>query len=417
MKPMVRFVGNMHGNEAVGREVLLHLSRHLLQGYEVDERIRKIIDETDISILPSLNPDGYDQATRGSCSGTGKSAGNYNDGDIDLNKDFPTWVDYQTFLEDEDFNPFDGDRQPETLSMMEWSVSPFVLSANLHDGAVLVTYPFDHYRGEGNREPHLTPDNDIFHHLAETYASNHVTMVNGTKCYRRAKNGFANGAQWHSQNTGGAFQGSLKDFSYLFTSNLELSLELTCCKYPTSFFLLREWENNKKSLLTYMEQVQMGIKGLVSLEGNRPQSGADIIIWNPDGKRRAKNVATSDNGEFWKILLPGRNGNNTYKIQARWEDCGRGGSGRIYESLQHKVIVSYKNPLKIKQLRMRNVGFCGVKEFDGQQVIEELLFRGRSPKKTVQAAVTTNYKEDNKKVEEFQEESLEDDLYDVFYDL
>ena len=34
MKPMVRFVGNMHGNEAVGREVLLHLSRHLLQGYE-----------------------------------------------------------------------------------------------------------------------------------------------------------------------------------------------------------------------------------------------------------------------------------------------------------------------------------------------------------------------------------------------
>ena len=35
MKPMVRFVGNMHGNEAVGREVLPHLSRHLLQGYDV----------------------------------------------------------------------------------------------------------------------------------------------------------------------------------------------------------------------------------------------------------------------------------------------------------------------------------------------------------------------------------------------
>ena len=35
MKPMVRFVGNMHGNEAVGREVFLHLSRHLLQGYDV----------------------------------------------------------------------------------------------------------------------------------------------------------------------------------------------------------------------------------------------------------------------------------------------------------------------------------------------------------------------------------------------
>merc|ERR1712025_1038702 len=125
--------------------------------------------------------------------------------------------------------------------------------------------------------------------------------------------------------------------------------------------------------------VQMGIKGIASLEGNRPQGGADIIIWNPDGKRRAKNVATSDNGEFWKLLLPGPNGNNTYKIQARYEHCGQGGSGRIYESLQHKVIISYKNPLKIQQLRMRSVGFCGVQELDSIQVIQELQSRSRIP--------------------------------------
>jgi hypothetical protein len=27
------------------------------------------------------------------------------------------------------------------------------------------------------------------------------------------------------------------------------------------FFLLREWENNKESLLTFLEQVHMGIQG------------------------------------------------------------------------------------------------------------------------------------------------------------
>ena len=261
----------------------------------------------------------------------------YNEGDKDLNQDFPTWTDYQRFVADENYDPFEGGRQPETLAMMEWSVSPFVLSANLHDGAVLVTYPYDHFKSGNPDAPHLTPDNDIFHHLAKTYTSNHRTMVNATQCYRRSKDGFANGALWYSQNTGSDLKGSLKDFSYLFSSNLELSLELTCCKYPTSYFLLREWENNKKSLLAYMEQVHMGIKGVVSLEGNRPQARADIIIWNPDGKRRAKNVATSDNGEFWKVLLPGPNGNNTYQIQARFEDCGRGGSGRIYASLRHKI--------------------------------------------------------------------------------
>ena len=76
-----------------------------------------------------------------------------------------------------------------------------------------------------------------------------------------------------------------------------------------------------------------------------------------------------------KIILPDPNGNNKYQIQARWKDCGWGSSGRIYESLQHKIIVSFQNPLKIKQLRMKNVGFCGVTELYGLQVIEELSFR------------------------------------------
>ena len=33
LKPMVRLVGNIHGNEVVGREILLHLARYLLEGY------------------------------------------------------------------------------------------------------------------------------------------------------------------------------------------------------------------------------------------------------------------------------------------------------------------------------------------------------------------------------------------------
>ena len=125
--------------------------------------------ETDISILPSLNPDGYEEASPGSCS---RTAGMLNARGKDLDQDFPTWLDYQRFIQDEDFDPFEGGRQAETLSMMEWSVSPFVISANLHDGAVVVTYPFDHNRGNASSKGHLTPDDDIFQHLAETYASN-----------------------------------------------------------------------------------------------------------------------------------------------------------------------------------------------------------------------------------------------------
>jgi hypothetical protein len=35
-------------------------------------------------------------------------------------------------------------REPETVAILDWTARhPFVLSADLHDGAVLITYPFD----------------------------------------------------------------------------------------------------------------------------------------------------------------------------------------------------------------------------------------------------------------------------------
>ena len=109
--------------------------------------------------------------------------------------------------------------------------------------------------------------------------------------------------------------GSLKDFSYIFSNNLDISLQLSCCKFPKSFFLVKEWENNKESLLSYLEQVHMGVKGLVSRDGDTLQSGAEVIVWNPDGSRRAKSVLTSQDGEYWRVLLPNVAGNNTFTVQ------------------------------------------------------------------------------------------------------
>merc|ERR1712227_641244 len=388
-QPMVRLVANIGGNEVVGREILLQLGQHLLMGYQLDERITKLIDTTDISILPSLNPDGYDRAQEGECSGSGKNSGSTNENDVDINDDFPTIKDWDRFNSDLTYDPFSGGRQAETLAVMNWSTQPFVISANLHDGAVLITYPFDHFQQGKRGAENVTPDNDIFHHLSTTYSTRHKTMSNGTSCYRRAKHddGVENGASWYSRNSRDEIVGSLKDFSYLFTNNMEISLELACCKFPKSYFLLQEWEKNKDSLLSYIEQVHMGIKGLVSLEGNSLHQGAEVIVWNPDGSRRGKNMLTSEFGEYWRVLLPGQNGNNTYAIQAKFEDCDNGGSGRIYESLKHRIIVSENRPLKLQDLRMRAVGYCGVEEITNTlDVLSDLeRFRGESQRQAAES--------------------------------
>jgi len=139
LKPMVRLSGNIHGNEAVGREIGLAFARHLILGYGVDSRLTQIVDTTDISVLPSINPDGFARAEEGKCSGTGWEAGAHNFGRKDINQDFPTAKDHKRFQTDYQFDPYE-DRQTETRALMKWFVDePWVLGASLHGGAVMVT--------------------------------------------------------------------------------------------------------------------------------------------------------------------------------------------------------------------------------------------------------------------------------------
>ena len=77
LKPMVKYIGNIHGNEAVGKELLIQFAKYLLETYSSSSHsssanaaaIRKLIETTDIHILPSMNPDGYEQSLKKDCNG------------------------------------------------------------------------------------------------------------------------------------------------------------------------------------------------------------------------------------------------------------------------------------------------------------------------------------------------------------
>ena len=131
LKPNVKYVANMHGNEAVGRELLLHLSQHLLLNYGTDPYITYLLDNTRIHIMPSMNPDGFEESQEGECQG---SKGRYNARGFDLNRNFPDYFEKNYIKES----------QPETKAVMDWIEKiPFVLSANLHGGALVASYAFD----------------------------------------------------------------------------------------------------------------------------------------------------------------------------------------------------------------------------------------------------------------------------------
>ncbi|XP_024120528.1 carboxypeptidase Z isoform X4 [Oryzias melastigma] len=187
LEPEIKLVGNMHGNEVLGRQLLIYLAQYLCSEYNLgNQRIQTIINSTRIHILASMNPDGYELASSEVEDNNeqdlhnqeghllnGWTNGRSNAQNIDLNRNFPdlTSVFYRNRRSRHyrtDHIPIPdgywfGKVAPETYAVMKWIRSlPFVQSASLHGGELVVSYPFDFSRhSQEERMFSPTPDEQV----------------------------------------------------------------------------------------------------------------------------------------------------------------------------------------------------------------------------------------------------------------
>uniref|UniRef100_A0A8C3HED5 Carboxypeptidase N subunit 1 n=1 Tax=Chrysemys picta bellii TaxID=8478 RepID=A0A8C3HED5_CHRPI len=140
----------------------------------------------------------------------------------------------------------------------------FVLSANLHGGALVANYPYD------KAQEHAMTSLMLSLQLAKAYSYAHHSMHQSPTCGEQFADGITNGASWYSL--------SMQDFNYLYTNCFEITLELSCDKFPPQKDLEKEWLANREALFTYLEEVHQGIKGLVSDENNNGIAGAVISV-------------------------------------------------------------------------------------------------------------------------------------------
>ncbi|KHN74597.1 Carboxypeptidase D [Toxocara canis] len=286
-RPEFKYVGNMHGNEVTGRELLLNLAEVLLVNYGKNEYITRLVNTTRIHIMPTMNPDGYERAMEGDISGI---IGRGNARDIDLNRDFPHRsgrVRYRPV-------------QPETSAIMRWIRSvPFVLSANLHDGSLLVNYPYDDGFTPGSQLS-KTGDHELFVRLAFTYARAHRYMwKKGPRCLSdfidEPKMGITNGAQWYP------VAGGMQDWNYVNTNCFELTIEMNCQKFSFAKDLPKLWNDHKYALFELIDQVHNTISGFV-LDAETGQGIANATISISD---EGKVIRSYIYGDYWRLINPG----------------------------------------------------------------------------------------------------------------
>ena len=266
IEPEVKYIANMHGNEIVGRELMVILIKDILESYKKgDARIKKLVDNHEIHIVPTMNPDGSNRMRRGNAKW------------VDLNRDFPDFT-----TQDNTNDP--AEREPETRAIMEFQANrKFALSANFHGGAEVVNYPWD-----TTSDHH--PLEDLVVELSKEYANEVPGMFDST----RFPGGIVNGYKWYE------VDGGMQDWSYHWHGDLQVTVELSNNKWPDYSQIQSYYDKNRESLLKYLERVDQGL-GFKSIDKSLKGS---VEIKNLDNGANLGSFSFGE-GEFYKVLKEG----------------------------------------------------------------------------------------------------------------
>jgi len=255
-EPEIRLIGNMHGDEHIGTEVTLHFLRYLLTNYATNPQVQDLIENNEIWIIPTANPDGKAANTR-------RNANN-----VDLNRD------YGYFWDAWGGSPGPSSQIENQIMMQHLEENNVSLEYNYHSAAQYVNYPWDYH-------PADPPDSQHVIELSEIYAdSANLTAINGYDWYQ--------------------VTGCLQDYTIGTSGALAWTIETL---EPSSSSAIDQiCYNNRDALMDICARAEWGIRGVVKDSLNDSLLHARIEFQNPD---RIDIYTDPVLGDFHKMIEQG----------------------------------------------------------------------------------------------------------------
>ncbi len=182
-KPSFLYIGNMHGDEPLGRQLMVYLAEELCAGAEAAEagsEVDAILSAGAVHLLFTMNPDGFDLHRRGNAN------------NVDLNRNFPDAI-----LSEGDLSRT-GEEEPETVVLMDYAAllgDSLIGASALHEGALVVNYPLDGAPGGSRRRkiPNPSPDDKLYRSLAQTYVDEQPDRIHSDEF----PEGMIQGSVWY----------------------------------------------------------------------------------------------------------------------------------------------------------------------------------------------------------------------------
>ncbi|MCK5883493.1 MAG: hypothetical protein KAG61_07375 [Bacteriovoracaceae bacterium] len=275
-EPEFAYVANMHGNEVVGRRLLVRLLSEMVVKYTAgDPEMIRLIDNNEIFFMPSLNPDGHAKRRRGNAKW------------LDLNRDFPDFASNANST-----NSVQG-RAIETIAMMNFHARRHIaLSGSFHDGAVVVNYPWD-----------TTKVRPPLHQMIRDISLEYAGLNSNMRDSYNWKNGVTNGYDWYELN------GGMQDWAYYYHGDLMITLELSNNKWPHFREIDHQYDLNRDSMMAFMKRIDQGA-GFISKD---PSDQGWVEITSLATGKLIGNYPYFA-GEYYKILPVG---DYSFKINSK----------------------------------------------------------------------------------------------------
>lgn len=304
--PSFLYIGNIHGAEPLGRQLMVYLAEELCTGAEssatqsfADPVINEILEQGTVHLLFAMNPDGFARKQR------------YNANDKDLNRNFP-----QARRGNKDLF-LTGEEERETMALINCVNllgRSLVGLTTLHEGAQGVAIPYDgNKHGTKRKEPNPTHDDKLFWYLAERYASNHNVMRNTTGGGKYAgknifKNGIVQGSVWYP------LYGSLQDYVYLKNNVYATTIEMENVKWTQDADLKRKWLDHRSSMYSFLRAyLCQGITVQVDAAPDAAEEEVSVTMLNCEMGRQVKYRGNTTEGVHYPVP-PG-----TYFLRVEWE--------------------------------------------------------------------------------------------------